>query len=77
MPTTLTQLYTWVMLVFSNQWHHTEESGLNLDTHTSTFLKGCEDTWQTYESLQFISCQVCEAVLPPGPVRQHQEAGGA
>ena len=38
-PTTLTQLYTWVMLVFSNQWQHTEDK-LSLDTETITFLKG-------------------------------------
>ena len=38
MPTTLTQLYTWVMLVFSNQWHHTQ-AGLNLDNQTIDFLK--------------------------------------
>ena len=37
-PTTLTQLYTWVMLVFSNQWQHTE-AGLNLDNQTCDFLK--------------------------------------
>ena len=39
-PRTLTQLYTWVMLVFSNQWQHTEDK-LSLDTETITFLKGC------------------------------------
>ena len=39
MPTTLTQLYTWVMLVFSNQWQHTEGK-LNLDQETVEFLKG-------------------------------------
>lgn len=38
-PTTLTQLYTWVMLVFSNQWQHTEGK-LNLDEDTVHFLKG-------------------------------------
>jgi len=38
-PTTLTQLYTWVMLVFSNQWQHTEDK-LNLDQETVDFLKG-------------------------------------
>ena len=38
-PTTLTQLYTWVMLVFSNQWQHTEDK-LNLDADTVEFLKG-------------------------------------
>jgi len=38
-PTTLTQLYTWVMLVFSNQWQHTEGK-LALDTETVQFLKG-------------------------------------
>ena len=37
-PTTLTQLYTWVMLVFSNQWHH-NQAGLNLDNQTIDFLK--------------------------------------
>ena len=39
MPTTLTQLYTWVMLVFSNQWQHAEK-GINLDQDTANFLKG-------------------------------------
>ena len=40
MPRTLTQLYTWVMLVFSNQWRHTETEKLNLDAETISFLRG-------------------------------------
>ena len=39
-PRTLTQLYTWVMLVFSNQWRHTETERLNLDNETISFLRG-------------------------------------
>ena len=39
-PRTLTQLYTWVMLVFSNQWRHAETEKLNLDNETISFLRG-------------------------------------
>ena len=38
-PTTLTQLYTWVIIVFSNQWQHAE-GALALDAATVTFLRG-------------------------------------
>ncbi|XP_023321296.1 NACHT, LRR and PYD domains-containing protein 12 [Eurytemora carolleeae] len=37
-PRTLTQLYTWVILVFSNQWHGKGE--MKLDIETTEFLKG-------------------------------------
>lgn len=36
-PRTLTQLYTWVILVFSNQWHGKGE--MKLDIETTEFLK--------------------------------------
>ena len=39
-PRTLTQLYTWVMLVFSNKWRHAETEKLNLDNETISFLRG-------------------------------------
>lgn len=38
-PTTLTQLYTWVIIVFSNQWQNAEAQ-LELEQETVTFLRG-------------------------------------
>ena len=76
MPTTLTQLYTWVMLVFSNQWHHTEESGLNLDTHTSTFLKGCEDTGRcasSYTLSHVRFAKLCYHLVQSGSIKKQAE----
>ena len=76
MPTTLTQLYTWVMLVFSNQWHHTEESGLNLDTHTSTFLKGCEDTGRcgsSYNLSHVRFAKLCYHLVQSGSIKKQAE----